>query len=785
MNLEKKSLSRSAHWIVSMGLTMVVISTASTALAADEELGKGVGETTEGSQGSPTDPEETDRKKSEDSETAAQQTGRDAKILERITVVGSSKKISEVPGSAALIEGPELEQAKTGLGDITRALRTVPGLNIVEEEGYGLRPNIGMRGTPSERSNSITLMEDGVLIAPAPYAAPSAYYFPSFARMAGVEVLKGAGQIKYGPRTTGGSLNLLSTAIPDQFTLKGNIATGSHDTTRGHVYLGESFENFGYLLETFQIVTDGFKDLDGGGDTGFDLQDYIGKFRFNTDRDSEVYQQLQFKFGYYEQDSNETYLGLSREDFGNTPNRRYAASQRDKLNIDQRQYQAQHYIEASDNIDITTTAYYNDTARRWNKLDSVSGLSLPSVLDNPSAYPDAFSYLTGAGNSPANALTLRDADRDYYGAGVQSVLVATVKGDSLDHRFEFGARYHQDEEDRQQQDAGYRIENGSMVQTSQGASKSQTNRVSSADATALYLQDTISAGSWKFLPGLRYEKIQLHRKDYGKNDPDRTGAALAENDSSLDVWIPGIGTEYRFNDTFSTFAGVHKGFSPPGPSDSDDIKEEESIAYEIGTNITKNSLVSQFTFFINDYDNLLGVDSLASGGAGTGDQFNLGEALTHGVEASMKYDVGEFLETSYRLPVYATYTYTSAEFRSTFKSDAYGEVQSGDKIPYIPEHQFAIGAGIEHDNYGQLLFRSYFVDSMNSQPSSTSATAAPQTDSYYVVDMHVESPDIKKGVRLFLDATNLFDNEYIVSWRPSGARPGMPFTALAGIKFDL
>jgi outer membrane receptor for monomeric catechols len=72
---------------------------------------------------------------------------------------------------------------------------------------------------------------------------------------------------------------------------------------------------------------------------------------------------------------------------------------------------------------------------------------------------------------------------------------------------------------------------------------------------------------------------------------------------------------------------------------------------------------------------------------------------------------------------------------------------------------------------------------MKTQPSGPTDQTAPSTDSYYVVDMHVETPEIRKGLNLYLDITNVFDNEYIVAWRPSGARPGMPFTALGGVKF--
>jgi Fe(3+) dicitrate transport protein len=707
----------------------------------------------------------------------------DEKILDRITVVGSSENVSSVAGAAAVLDGEAMENAKTGVGDITRALRQIPGVNIVEEDAFGLRPNIGMRGSPSERSASITLMEDGVLAAPAPYAAPAAYYFPTFGRMQSMEVVKGAGQIKYGPRTTGGSINLISTEIPDQFKVSFDGAAGSYSTERAHLYVGESFKNVAYMLETYQMRTDGFKELDSGGDTGFDLQDYLGKFRINTDRNAEVYQQLQLKVGRHTQDANDTYLGLTKEDFDQKPNRRYAASQNDNVNITQEQYQLQHYIEPSDSIDVTTTGYYQTVDRDWNKLDSVNGQSLSSILENPSANQDAYEWLTGT-TSPADALSMRDANRDYYAGGVQSVMVGHANDSVFDHRVELGARYHQDQEDRKQQDNKYQMFNGSMVETFKGAPLSQTNRVADAEATAVYLQDTLSTGSWRFVPGLRYEGIHLEVTDYGKNDPNRTGANKVSNTTDLNVWIPGIGTEYTVTDNLALFGGIHKGFSPPGPTLVKGVKEEESIAYEIGTNIRRNSLVSQFTVFFNDYDNLLGVDSLSSGGTGTGDPFNLGKAFTYGVESSIQYNVLETVKTEYRLPVYGTYTFTDAEFRSTFKSDYYGNVESGDKVPYIAPNQFAIGAGVEHDRYGKFLLRSYFVQSMLTQPApGQDVDSGPSTDSYFVLDTHIESPDLHKGLRLYVDATNVLDNEYIVAWRPAGARPGAPRTVLGGVKF--
>ena len=106
--------------------------------------------------------------------------------IELIHVVGTSIPRAALPGSSTRLSSEDI--AKFKYQDVMRLMRQVPGINIQEEDGLGLRPNIGLRGSGVERSGKITLMEDGILIAPAAYAAPSAYYFPTAARMQAVEV---------------------------------------------------------------------------------------------------------------------------------------------------------------------------------------------------------------------------------------------------------------------------------------------------------------------------------------------------------------------------------------------------------------------------------------------------------------------------------------------------------------------------------------------------------------------------------------------------------------------
>ena len=72
-----------------------------------------------------------------------------------------------------------------------------------------------------------------------------------------------------------------------------------------------------------QSETDGFKHIDNHPDltTGYELQDYVLKAQIDNDPASPLYQSLRLKAGYTEQIADETYLGLTDEDFIVDPNR--------------------------------------------------------------------------------------------------------------------------------------------------------------------------------------------------------------------------------------------------------------------------------------------------------------------------------------------------------------------------------------------------------------------------------------------------------------------------------
>ena len=727
--------------------------------------------------------------------------------LDQLTITGGPERISNVPGSAHVIDEDGLDQHN--YNDPNRVLRQIPGVNIREEDGFGLFPNIGMRGTSTGRSGKITLMEDGVLAAPAPYAAPSAYYFPPIGRMHNVEVRKGSSSIKYGPYTNGGALNMISTPIPsDEFSGRIQSMLGSNGGERHHAHMGGSSGQWGWMIEGYTDGSDGFRDLDtprdvqglstenrSEPDTGFERREFLGKLRWHSAPEADLYQQVDLKVGMGERDANESYMGQTLEDFREDPYRRYAGSAQDRFHSEREQYSLTHYIELSEDLDLTTTLYRNNFERNWYKLGNVDGTSHSEIITNPDDNPDLLSWIKGnpatadsyqGSESPGLLANVDAGNRKYYAQGIQTELGYRFSTGDIRHDLDVGLRVHEDEIDRHEWDDKYGMsEQGSMVfHETSGGPRTGSNRKTEADAIAGYILDTMTFGNWQVMPGVRYESIDLDRTEYG--DVARTNVT-GGRENSYDVVTPGIGATYQVSDALTLLGGVHRGFSPSG-SDPD-AEEETSINYELGGRYNEGAFSSELIAFYNDYDNLLATCTNASGCSqdqvDDGQTFNGGEVEIRGLEATALYDLGAAQQLGVSLPLSAVYTYTESEFSSDNidrQFDSWGNAQNGDELPDIPEHQLTLGAGIETGPWSGDLTGNYVSDA-RSQAGSGSIPADEEIESRFVVDVsgRYAFTDQVSGI---VSVENATDDEYIVSWSPAGARPGKPRTYWAGIEVD-
>ena len=714
-------------------------------------------------------------------------------FYEEVTIVGARETQQGVTGSAQVIDAEQLK--RFGYTDIQRIARQVPGVSVQVEDGYGLRPNISIRGVATERSGRITLLEDNVLIAPAPYSAPSAYYFPTAGRMSSFEVLKGPSAITQGPYTIGGALNMISTPIPRE--AEGRIAAemGQDESVRVHATYGNtSDDGFGFLIETQQWSSAGYQKIDrSGGETGLDVEDYTLKGAYRPDDSPHS---LAVKIQLADQTSNQSYLGLTNVDFSRDAKRRYGLSSLDQIRTDHEQVILRYGYDA-DAVSFSATVYNNTLARNWFKTEGIdldgsdnasvfsktSWSSVVEAVNRGQAIGDwstdqLAGVLDGTLDTAPGSIQVRANEREYFSRGIQLLAVRDFNTTGASHRMEAGLRYHKDEEDRLQRNSTYRQEGGHLVLDDVGLLGNAGNRIQQADAIAFHIYDRIEFGSWTLTPGIRYEDIDQRRIRYEiragrtENPASRSLDNIRSTRSNTTrVALPGIGALYRLNEATALIAGVHKGFT--APSNVEGVQEEEALNYEFGIRHRSDSRRVEIIGFLSDYDNLLG-ECTASSGANCeiGDAFN-GDAVTvRGVE----FIAGTELAGS-NVPLELAYTYIDGSFDTDIADTAFfGDVSAGDPIPYIPKHQLYAMIGFVRPQWAVHLSAN-FVD-------KTCVRAAcgvfEMTDSSFTVDI-AGRWSVNDNLGLFARVENLADSSDIVGLHPYGARPNKSRTALVGL----
>lgn len=673
----------------------------------------------------------------------------------------------------------EEELRELNYDDPSSQLQDVPAVYVRREDGFGLRPNIGIRGANSERSKKITLMEDGILFAPAPYSAPAAYYFPIVSRMVGIEVFKGPSAVRYGPHTVGGAVNWITRPVPYDTVAGVDLNFGSFLTGKLHSYFGTSWDHVGVLIEGVQWQSDGYKELDGGGPTGFNKSELMGKLRINSDLAAETFHALVIKLGYSRETSYETYLGLTDDDFRDTPNRRYAASALDKMDWDRLQGEARYRVEVGRKFDLQVTGYRHNYARVWEKLNrfGTGAPTISDVLANPTGSREVYlDILSGEADSadPLENLFIGRNDRRFVAQGVDVVANVHSKiGETIENRLRFGARVHHDRIIRLHTERGYAMESGELVAVDAAAVTTTNNRGSTIAYSAFVLDEF---QFWRLVatPGLRVELIDGELEDL------RTNAVAPNFQTAL---LPGIGLYGALTEHFGLLGGVHRGFSPESPGQPEGVAPETSVNYEAGARFSrpKSKSIVEVVGFFNDYRNLLGECSFAAGcdEAAVDDQFNAGAVWVYGLEAVAGHKIKAPKSLTFGL--HGSYTFTASRFRTAFASSnpQFGEVEVGDELPYVPAHQTSLRLGVEWKSLTWNVAGTY-VSPMREEAGQGDAV---RTDEQFILDSLL-SWEFFDGFTVYGKVDNALNQRPIVSRRPFGARPSRPLMLQAGLRWD-
>jgi Fe(3+) dicitrate transport protein len=693
--------------------------------------------------------------------------------MPQVTIIASKDRVfSRVPGSVTYLDAKEIQAVNPLSGN--EVLRRSPGVHVVDEEGLGMRVNIGIRGLDPDRSRSVLVLEDGIPVALAPYGEPEMYYTPVMDRMTGVEILKGSGQILFGPQTIGGVINYITANPPQEEEGSIYVQGGQGGLFSALMNYGNTFGNTGIQASLLR------KRADNIGPTEFDITDFNTKFLFNLNEKSE----LGMKLGIYNESSNATYIGINQVMFDRGSSEDFVRlAPDDRLDVRRYSLSFSHKYRFNKNVRLNTIAYGYTTTRNWSRQDfNVNNANTP-----PSNWTGV---VWGDVEIPGGAIFMRNStgnrDRQFEVAGIEPRLEVDYKVLDLKNELIIGARYLY-ERAFEQRVNGTRagVKSGDLVE----------DEVRTGYALAAYIQNKINVSSNLDLnAGLRFENFDYERDIRRRSFPGvgvRDTVLVSGNE--INTLIPGIGFNYRPMQTLNVFGGIHKGYAPPRTKDAItslgdvlDLEAEQSVNYELGLRAEPVKwLFLEATSFVMNFSNQIIPVSESSGGIGFG-LVNGGATLNRGVETALVMDLSHlfgFNKTRLVYDVNATF------LRATFSEDRFqNDVNiKGNRTPYAPDWfinsalTFETSSGLGLRLVGNFIGKQ-FSDELNTiEPSADGRIGI--IPAYKVFDAMVFYRIQKWNSRFNLSIKNLTDERYIASRRPQGIRVGIPRLITVGYQF--
>ena len=678
--------------------------------------------------------------------------------LPTVEVIGSNERLREIAGSASVLDREELRRSH--VFTVNEALRKAPGVLVRDEEGVGMRPNIGLRGLNPTRSTKVLLLEDGLPLAYAPYGDNASYYHPPIERFDSIEILKGSEQLLFGPQTIGGVINYITPAPPQEFGGKVTLTGGN----RGYFNGGLSLGGAGGLLNYAHKQADGSRDNEHSR-----LDDIALKGGIELTEN----QALTLKASYFGEESQLSYTGITDAELANF-GYRYNPFANDQFTTDRWGASATHELLLLDSVNLTTNVYFTHFNREWWRQSSTT-----TDTQCGNAFRDA--RAAGERVNPHTCASDQGRLRSYYTYGVEPRLLATHELFGLRQEFQTGMRAHFETQDRLQM-------NGTSPTARGGAIAEDNER--EVNAYSLFAQNKVYLGQFTLTPGFRVEYVENERAN---------NLTSIEGDDDLAEVMPGFGATFNPAEGLTFFGGLHKGFAPPRTEDLigtdgttatfTDVEPEESLNAELGFRAEpRTGARVEATIFRNDFDNQIMVGSIAGGST----PLAQGETLYEGLELFIRLDSQALVASDFNAYFQSAWTWLptadqETPVRRVSDGTAVARSRAGLRLPYAPEHLATTTLGITLTNGLDVRVEAVFTDEQFSDFANTEVAPlggngqVGRIKSSLIFNAAATYPLKQWGATLFLATKNLTDRDYIVD-RTRGIRVGMPLLVQGGVE---
>jgi Fe(3+) dicitrate transport protein len=674
-----------------------------------------------------------------------------AEDLAEVVVIGSRERLRATPGAGAVLDGRDLERSR--VFTVNEALRKVPGVFARDEEGLGLRPNIGIRGLNPTRSSKVLLLEDGLPLAFAPYGDNASYYHPPVERFERIEVLKGSGQIAFGPQTVGGVINYLTPAAPTEFG-GALLARGGNRGFRDlQLRVGDALGDGGWAASLVHKDSDGARE-----NMALNVDDLALRF----DQALGERRSLALRASLYREDSQVPYSGLTRAEYAANPLGNVFRNDRFAL---QRWALSATLGQQFDAGTLRSSVYYTYLDRDWWRQSSNSG-QRPADASDP-ACRGLQNLETGCGNEGRL--------RQYYTAGIETRGTRPFALGALQGELSGGLRHHVEKQNRRQVNGDTAAARVAGTSLNAGVREDNTRDVA---ATAAFIQAEFVAGDWRLTPGLRYETVDYERRN--------RLAGGAQGRSRFDEVIPGVGLTWEWRPGATLFAGVHRGFAPPrvedviGPAGgSVELEAERSWNRELGLRLRPRAGTTiELTAFDLDFSNQV-VPSSVAGGAGA-TLTSAGRSSHRGLEFAATVEQPDLLAGSIDGYLRAALTWLAD---AQYLGERFSAIPGfnavpvrGNRLPYAPEQLATVAFGLEApQGFAAEIEAVYtsaaFTDDLNTVAVSVDGQRG-RIGGYAIVNATV-SQRFAETLTVFASAKNLADRRYVADMS-RGLIPGSP-----------